>query len=80
MTVGDLMKELESTIVAARLMGYKTFCLSGKVWFSDKDQRTIGVGYKAKTNMYKLYNRRGDGKVHSFYTIAELEKKLVELL
>lgn len=81
MKIAEIVERLESTIDAAKLLGYEIIeweTMSSKdLWFAQGDDLAIGIGYQ---NRVKRFWLSINGDLHYKDTIEELEKHLIDLL
>lgn len=79
----DIVDKIESTIVAAGILGYRLEVLDNVFYFikgSKRRTKSLFGGYSKEANAYLLVDGRIGNKIYTFLSIEELEKKLIELL
>lgn len=79
-----MIRKLNSTIVAARIVGYDIVIRQYRLWFYECKMKMtsdgIGIEYSEDDGLYMIIDRIRGGRIYSFTTIEELEKKLIDLL
>lgn len=77
LTYKQILKEIDSTVIAAKMLGYEIDESEGTLWFK-KDDNRIGITGASEKQVYLLFDKFRNMSV--CHKIRDLEKVLINLL